>query len=99
MTINAFKGIKISIKRLINNTKTELRETRQLTRLVWASKSRQLTDAEIESIKDQGIDIVRVLFLSTLFIIPGSGFIIILLVKGGKRLGVRFLPSAFNREK
>jgi fatty acid-binding protein DegV len=93
------KRFKKSFKQLIKNSKTELKETKQLAHLIWQSKSRELTEREIETIKNQGFDIIKVLFLSGLFIIPGSGFIIVLLVKSGKRFGINLLPSSFAKEK
>jgi hypothetical protein len=83
----------------VRDCKNELGQTKNATKLFWAARNRKLSDQEKTEIADQSQDLLRVMFLGTLFIIPGSGFLIILLVKGGDKLGVRFLPSSFVKEK
>lgn len=92
------KKLKNSASKLKEESFEEIRETKEVTKLLWAAKRRKLTGEEKERIKDQSMDIVRLLFLTALFVIPGSGVLIILLVKGGKRVGVRFLPSSFSKD-
>ena len=92
------KKIKGSIKKIIKDTKTEAAETKEMVKLIWESKNKDLTPEEKDKIKMQGADVFKLTILGALFIIPGSGVLIILLIKFGKKIGVNILPSSFNKE-
>ena len=91
--------IKSSIKSIINDTKSEARETKEMVELIWESKSKNLTPEQKDKIKNQGLDLFKLTFLSALFIVPGSGILIVFLVKFGKRFGINVLPSSFDKKK
>jgi len=90
--------LKESIKQLIAESKQEWNETKEIGRLVWIAKKRELTHEECLKIKNQSLDVFRVMFLSGLFIVPGSGLLILFLVKFAKRFGFRVLPSSFDKK-
>lgn len=92
------KKIKKSIKKLISNTKTEISETKEAVEIIWKSKNTNLTTNEKEKIKQQGVDIFKITFLGTLFVIPFSGVFIIFLIKLGKKIGINILPSSFDKK-
>jgi len=79
--------------------KTECIEIKQAIKLMWASRKRKLTHEEKMEVEDQSLDVARLTFLTALFIIPGSGILIIVLVKLGSKVGIRLLPSAFIKTK
>lgn len=91
--------VKNTISRFVAESKTEVKETKELTRLIWVSKDRPLTKEEIDPLKGQSLDIFRFICLSGIFVLPFSGFLIFFIIKIGKRLGVRILPSAFEEKK
>lgn len=91
--------IKSSIKSIINDTKSEARETKEMVELIWESKSKDLTPEQKDKIKNQGFDLFKLTVLGVLFIVPGSGILIVFLVKFGKRFGINVLPSSFDKKK
>lgn len=91
--------IKSSIKSIINDTKSEARETKEMVELIWESKGKDLTPEQKDKIKNQGFDLFKLTVLGALFIVPGSGILIVLLVKFGKRFGINILPSSFDKKK
>lgn len=91
--------IKESIKTLIEDTKSEVRETKEMAELIWESKNKDLTPEQKTKVKNQGIDLFKLTFLSALFVIPGSGVLIVFLVKFAKRFGINVLPSSFDNKK
>ena len=91
--------IKSSIKSIINDTKSEARETKEMAELIWESKSKDLTPEQKDKIKNQGFDLFKLTVLGALFIVPGSGILIVFLVKFGKRFGINILPSSFDKKK
>lgn len=94
-----FKKLRASGYQFVRDCKNELGQTKEATKLFWVARKRKLSTEERIEIATQGQDVLRVMFLGALFIIPFSGFLIILLVRGGNRLGIRFLPSSFVKEK
>lgn len=94
-----FKKIASSANQLYKNSKNELTETKEATKILWAARKRKLSAEEKTELTGQSQDVLRLVFLTVLFIIPFSGIFIILLVKGGEKVGVRFLPSSFVKQK
>lgn len=89
-------NLKKSISLLIKESKEEFVETKAILKLMWKSRKQDLTHEEKQLIKGQSVDILRLTVLTSLFIIPFSGIFIILLIKFGKKLGIRVLPSSFK---
>ncbi len=94
-----FKKLRASGTQFIKDCKSELGQTKEATKLFWEARKRDLSVDEKTEIKKQSQDVLRVMFLGALLVIPGSGIFIILLVRGGNKVGVRFLPSSFIKEK
>ena len=94
-----FKKLRTSGYQFVEDCKNELNQTKDATRLFWEARKRKLSTEEKSEVVGQSKDLLRVVFLGALFVIPGSGFFIILLVKGGNKLGIRFLPSSFVKNK
>jgi len=94
-----FNKLRASGHQFVKDCKSELMQTKEATKLFWAARKRKLSTEERTEVAAQSQDILRVMFLSVLFVIPCSGFLIILLVKGGNKLGIKFLPSSFVKEK
>ena len=90
--------IKKSIKTFIEDSKSEARETKEMAELIWEAKGKDLTPEEKTKIKNQGLDLFKLTFLGALFVIPGSGVLIVFLVKFGKRFGINLLPSSFDKK-
>jgi hypothetical protein len=80
-------------------SKQELEETKQLAKLIWQFRDRRLTPEEIQLVKEQSVDLFKVVVTGGIFLIPGGTFIIFFLVKKGKHFGIKVLPSSFNKEK
>lgn len=91
--------IKSSIKSVITDTKSEAKETKEMMELIWASKNKTLTPEQKDKIKTQGLDLFKLTVLGALFIVPGSGILIVFLIKFGKRFGINILPSSFDKKK
>ena len=70
-----------------------------MVELIWESKSKDLTPEQKDKIKNQGFDLFKLTVLGALFIVPGSGILIVFLVKFGKRFGINILPSSFDKKK
>lgn len=87
-----------SLTDLKSESKEELIETKKMIELLWKSRKGQLSEQEIEQIKGQSLDIVRLIFLGAIFAIPFSGIFIIILVKGANKIGIRLMPSAFFKK-
>lgn len=83
---------------MISNTKSELSETKEVAKIIWGSKNKTLTPDEKDKVKKQSADLVKITFLGALFVVPGSGVLIILLIKLGKRFGMNVLPSSFDKK-
>lgn len=94
-----FINLKQSYKGFKVDAKEEIDQTKLTCKLLWEYRKRSLTPEEIELVKTQGIDIFKLVCLSTIFVIPGGTFIIFILVKKGKRFGIKVLPSSFDNEK
>lgn len=99
MRFNIVEKIKKSVKQLIGDTKLEAIETKELIKLLWAAKSKSLTKEEKAKVKNQSLDVFKLTVLSALFIVPGSGILIIFLVKFGKKFGINVLPSSFDKKE
>ena len=91
--------IKETVKTFIDDTKSEVRETKEMAELIWQSKNKDLTPEEKTKVKNQGWDLLKMTFLGALFAIPGSGILIIFLAKFGKKFGINVLPSSFDKNK
>lgn len=76
-----------------------MEQTKTTCKLLWAYRSRKLTPEEVELIKDQSIDLFKLICLSGIFVIPGGTFIIFILVKKGERYGIKVLPSSFQNKE
>jgi len=76
----------------------EFSETKEAAEIIWRSKNKNLTPDEKKKIKRQGADLVKITFLGALFAVPGSGVLIIFLIKLGKRFGMNVLPSSFDKK-
>jgi hypothetical protein len=90
--------IKKSFKTFIEDSKSEAKETKEMLKLIWNAKDKSLRPEERVKIKNQGLDLFKLTFLGVLFVIPGTGILIIFLIKFGKRFGVNFLPSSFDKK-
>lgn len=88
-----------SYKKFKVDSKKEYEETKELAKLIWEYKDRDLTPQEIEIVKNQSLDIVKLLILSGVFIIPFGSAVIFIFVKIGKKFGIKVLPSSFNKEE
>jgi cytochrome c-type biogenesis protein CcmH/NrfG len=91
--------IRKSLKELKQESQLELEQTKEMTKLLWEARKRDLTAEEKEKVMGQSLDLGRLILLSALFVVPGSGVLIVLLVKGGNKIGIRFLPSSFVKNK
>ena len=88
-----------SYKKFKVDSKKEYEETKELAKLIWEYKDRDLTPQEIEIVKNQSLDIVKLLILSGVFIIPFGSAVIFIFVKIGKKFVIKVLPSSFNKEE
>lgn len=94
-----FKKLIASGNQLIKDCKNEASQTKQATQLFWEARKRKLSNDEKSKITGQSKDLLRLAFLGAIFVIPFGGVLIILLVKGGNKIGVRLLPSSFVKNK
>lgn len=87
--------VKVLIIRNKNRLIEELVESRELLKLLGQSTIRELSSDEKDKVKDQLLDICKSVPSLTIFLIPGGGLLLPLLVKYIPSL----LPSAFNENK
>ena len=80
----------------MGDSKNELIETKDMSKLIWDARKRKLSEVEKRDIKNQGKDVFKLLLLTGLFVLPFGGIIIVGLVKGGKKVGIQILPSSFK---
>ncbi|GAA0872099.1 hypothetical protein GCM10009117_12460 [Gangjinia marincola] len=78
-----------------NRVMAELNESKDLVYLLAQSSVRDLNDKEKKQIKDQLLDLCKTIPSFAIFVLPGGGVLLPLLVKFIPQL----LPSAFNENK
>lgn len=94
-----FKRFIASMRTGYSNSKKEISQTKEATKLLWAARKRKLSAEEKGMVINQSGDVMRLMFLSALFLVPFGSVLVIVFVKGGDKIGVRFLPSSFIKEK
>jgi hypothetical protein len=84
-------------KEFFKNLKQELSETKEgtviLTKMVMR---KELTPAEGDALKQQAKDLAKGIPLLALFLIPGAGIPVAILVKLASKFGVDLLPTSFK---
>lgn len=94
-----FSHLSQSYKTFKKDSKLEIEETKELTKLLWEYRKRKLTDKEVELVKGQSKDILRIAFMGSLFVIPGGSIFTFVLIKFGNKTGIEFVPSSFQKKK
>lgn len=94
-----FSHLSSSYKTFKEDSKKEIEETKELTKLLWEYRRRKLTDKEIELVKSQSKDIIRIAFMASIIILPGSFLITFVLIKIGQKTGIQFIPSSFQKKE
>ena len=85
-------GVEILIKRNSKRLLKELSESKELVSLLAKSTHRDLSKEEKKKVKKQLLDVCKSIPSLTIFLLPGGGLLLPLLVKFIPQL----LPSAFN---
>lgn len=94
-----FSHLSSSYKTFKEDSKNEIEETKELTKLLWEYRKRKLTDKEVELVKGQSKDLLRIAFMGSLFVIPGGSALTFILIKFGHKTGIEFVPSSFKKKE
>lgn len=85
-------GVQVLIKRNKKRLTKEISESKELMQLLAKSTSRDLSTEEKKKVKKQLLDICKSIPSLTIFLLPGGGLLLPILIKFIPQL----LPSAFN---
>ncbi|MBY0487937.1 MAG: hypothetical protein K2P85_12235, partial [Flavobacteriaceae bacterium] len=85
-------GVQVLIKRNKKRLIKEISESKELMQLLAKSTSKDLSTEEKKKVKKQLLDICKSIPSLTIFLLPGGGLLLPILIKFIPQL----LPSAFN---
>jgi uncharacterized membrane protein YebE (DUF533 family) len=91
VTARAQQAVKLNLSRLLQ----EVRETGELAKLLTAASVRELSAEESEKVKTQLVDVIKTVPALAIFVLPGGGFLLPVLMKA---LPFNILPTAFSEE-
>ncbi len=83
-----------------HSSRQEIHQTREAEKMALKYvKGQTINEEERLAIKEQGVDILKIVFIGVpLVVIPGFSIVMILLVKIGRRFNFNVLPSAFTHK-
>ena len=90
---NAFEEIKTLISKNKKRLLLEIKESKELFKLIGQSTQRSLTDEEQKQVNRQLLDVFKTIPSLAIFMLPGGALLLPLAIKFIPNL----LPSAFNR--
>ena len=91
---------KMNVIESLKKAYQEIVETKDAGKLLLkAVEGKKLTSKEKSEIKNQSLDVLKGLGLGTLFVLPGGGLLVTMLVMIGKKYNINITPSAFRPKK
>lgn len=97
-TYESFK-IKESINKFLTNFKEEVARKKELRRIfIKYFKHIPLTEEDNNFVKDQTLDMLKMLGMTSLFVLPGSTLLIPFIVKLCTKYNVNIIPYSFKLE-
>lgn len=93
----SFSKSKDAMVQFYNGLKHEIRENGEMRRIITRYLSgNKLNEEEKSFVKEQSMDLLKMLGLSALVVLPGASIIIPALVMGSKKLGIDLIPAGFR---
>lgn len=96
-----------SISKTIEKTKEfgknigqEAKETKDAIKVLYKliKRGKEVTPKEIEELKKQSIDVLKIITLAGIAIAPGASIALPILIKTGQKFGLNILPSSFKKK-
>jgi hypothetical protein len=99
--VNTFEGFKFkeSIQKFLKILKEEVAQKRELKNVfIKYIKNIPLTEDDQQMVREQSLDILKILGMSTIFVLPGSVLIIPFLIKLCTKYNINIIPNSLRLE-
>lgn len=88
---------KDALRKFYKGLKHEIRENSEMRKILSRyALGQKITEQEKSFIKEQSVDLLRMLGLGALVVLPGSAVVIPALVYGAKKVGIDLIPRGFK---
>lgn len=87
-----------SAKKFFKGLKHEIEENGELRRIIYdyLKDKKSLSKEDLEFVKKQTTDVLRMVGLLGIFVLPGASLILPALILGAKKVGIELIPEGFR---